>query len=147
MKRFACLFVSLATTLFASVAGAQTPPNVPGTLNVSWTLPTDACTNPPTCTVNVPLTGAYALTGIQLYVSTAPIPDNYTGAPSATFGGGITTATYNTTVPNGSTVYVRVRAVNQFNASPYSTEVSKVINIPAAPRAPSGVTITLTITP
>jgi hypothetical protein len=141
MKRFLLALAAAAVTLVAPIASAAN-----ATLNVSWTLPTQGCIDPPTCTQNVPLTGAYALTAIKLYVSTSPIADTSTMTPSATFAAGATTATYNATVANGDTLYVRVKATNAFGDSGFSTEVAKVITVPARPGVPTSVTVTLTIT-
>lgn len=146
MRRLVSAALALAAVLVSAAAPAQTV-TVPATLNVSWTLPTQACVNAPTCSQNVPLTGAYALTGIELYVSTSSIADDSTMAASAVFGASSTTATYNATVNNGQTLYVRVKAVNAFGKSPFSSEVSKLITVPARPGVPTSVTVTLTITP
>lgn len=72
------LIVMLAA-LVASLASAQT---VPGTARISWTLPTHGCVpgvTPPAC---APLTAENALTAINVYVSDAPIPDDFGGAPT-----------------------------------------------------------------
>lgn len=145
MKRFASI-VALALLAVAPGVFAQTV-NAAATLDIDWALPTTGCVNPPSCTQNVPLTGAYALTGVKLYVSTSPIADNSTMAPSAVLGAGVIETSYNLTVANGSTVYVRVKATNASGDSPFSSEVSKVVNVPARPGAPTGVTVNLTITP
>lgn len=142
LKRFLLTLAAAAVTLVAPLAAQAAT----ATLNVSWVLPTQGCIDPPTCSQNVPLTGAYALTGIKLYVSTSPIADTSTMTPSATFGPGVTTASYNATVANGDTLYIRVRAANQYGDSAFSTEVSKVITVPAKPGIPTSVTVTLTIT-
>jgi hypothetical protein len=145
--RIASLLAAAVLTVASFAAQAQTPPNVPAALNISWTLPTEtACVVTPTNScVRFPLTGAYALTGIQLYVSSQPIPDTFTGAVSATLGAGVTTTSYNTVAPNGSTLYIRARAVNADGASVMSDEVAKVVQVPAKPGAPTNVTVTLTI--
>lgn len=115
--------------------------NVPAVMNVSWELPTLAADG-------TALTGEQALTGLQLFVSTAPIADNTALAPSATFAPGITSSTYSGTLPAGATVYIRLRALNQTGAGKLSAEVSKVIELPplSVPGVPTNVQISITIT-
>lgn len=146
MKRFASLLVGCLFAVIGATAQAQTPPNVPGVLNVSWTLPTETgCLQPaPATCVRLPLTGPYALTGVYLYVSTSPIPDNSTLEPVSS-SGTVTTMTYNQTVPNGSTLYVRVKATNAFGNSVFSNQSSKLILVEAPPGAPTNVTVNFTV--
>lgn len=142
VSRIASLVAVAALTLMSSVSVAQA---ATAALNVNWVLPTQGCIDPPVCTQNVALTGAYALTSIKLYVSTSPIPDNSSMAASAVLGAGASTTSYNATVANGDTLYVRVKATNAFGDSVFSSEVSKVVTVPAKPGAPTSVTVTLTI--
>ena len=143
MRRLLFAAFALAAVYVSPAAFAQ---SVPATLNVNWTLPTEtACLQPaPAECVRLPLTGAYALTGVYLYVSSAPIPDNSTLEPVAS-SGTVTSMVYNQTVPNGSTLYVRVKATNAFGNSVFSTQAQKLIQVEAPPGAPTNVTITLTI--
>ena len=144
---FRWFFVYMAMVLalcvgLATCAEAQT---VPGTLRISWTLPTQGCNvtvSPPICG---PLTGSAALTAINVYVSDAPIPDDYAGAPTITLTGDATAATHTMQVPNGSTLYVRVRAVNEAGASAMSNQASKLISVELLPGVPTEVTIELEI--
>lgn len=122
---------------------APLPPaeGIGATLDVSWTLPTQA-------TDGTPLTGSQALTGIQLFVSSSPIPDNSTMAPTATFSGDMVQATYNGTVTSGTTLYARVKAVSRGGISDFSAQASKLIEeILSRPGVPTNVAITLTILP
>lgn len=147
MKRFVSLLVGCLFAVVGVTAQAQTSPTLPAELNVNWTLPTETeCLEPaPAECVRLPLTGPYAITGVQLFVSTSPIPDNSTLEPVAS-AGRVTQLVYNQTVPNGSTLYVRVKAVNAFGPSPkFSNQASKLVLIEAPPGEVTNATITLTI--
>jgi hypothetical protein len=142
MKRssfVADLAVLLIGMLFLAVgAFAQT---VPGSAVLTWT-------NPTTSTDGLPLTGANALTGIEVHWATAPIADaDLTRAPQLTLGGTVATTTQTIQVANGSTLYFRLRAVRGTDKSAYSAQVSKAIVLSTVPGMPTGVTLSLTITP
>lgn len=130
--------------LFGAPVLAQ---SVSGVVNIAWTLPTTGCTAGVSPCNNKPLTGADALTGVKVYVSTAPISDTTILAPVATLGPGVTTTTYTTNVTNGSTIYVRVRATNASGDGPLSNQASQVVALPVLPGVPTSVTISITITP
>lgn len=108
-------------------------------VSLSWILPT--------ATVDgAPLTGASALTGVQIFVSTSPIADNSTLAPAMTLGTGATASVYGLTVPDGATVYVRAKAVNAAGAGAFSEQASKTIALPArVPGVPTNLTIVVTL--
>jgi hypothetical protein len=114
------------------LAEAQT---VTAEANISWTLPT-------TDTLGQPLTGESALRQVKLYVSTSPITDETTLQPielppvAQSFA-------YESEVPNGSTLYVRVRACNSL-CSAMSEQVTKEIRV-SVPSIPTGVTVTLRV--
>lgn len=144
MRRFLIAALALAAACVSPAVFAQT---VPASLKVNFTLPTEtACLQaPPAECVRLPLTGAYALTGVQLFVSTSPILDDSTLEPVAS-NGTVTSMVYNQVVPNGTTLYVRVKAVNAFGPSPhFSTQASKLILVEAPPGEPTNVTLELTI--
>lgn len=129
--------------LFAGVSMAQT---VPGSLALSWRLPTTGClvgVSPPVC--NLPLTGDAALQAVHVWISTSPIPDAPSGAPTLTLAAGATTATHTMQVANGATLYARVSVRNPAGDSPLSNQLSKVVAIPVRPGVPTNVTIELTI--
>jgi hypothetical protein len=138
------LALAVVLSLLAFTANAQT---VPGSATYTWTLPTTGCTVGVTPCDNKPLTGADALTGIEVYISTSPIPDNSTMAPTLTLGPTATTAVYSTTVANGSTLYARFKGKNaSFGSSPtFSAQVSKLVALPVSPGVPTNITITLQI--
>lgn len=150
MRYFSLILLSCVASfaLGLSEAQAQTVPELPATLDVSWTLPTETeCLQPaPAECVRLPLTGAYALTGVYLYVSTSPILDDSTLEPVAS-NGTVTSMTYNQTVPNGTTLYVRVKAENAFKRSVFSPQGQKLILVEAGPGAPTNVTVNFNITP
>lgn len=106
-------------------------------LTATWTNPTKAVdgTN---------LTGAQALTSVEVFVATSPIADTAT-TPTATLTGTPTTTTQTVSAAVGATVYVRVRACNQWGCSALSNQVSKVIP-GSEPGVPTSVTITLSLT-
>lgn len=143
---FALLALALLLILFALVwplpSHAQ---QVPGKLNLSWTLPTTGCIDfakPETCG---PLTGSGALTEVRVYISPQPIPANFAGAASITLAPTATTAQHTQTVPNGSTLYVRVRVCNSSGCSAISNQAEKLIDVPLLPGAPVVVSIDFVI--
>ncbi|HEU4603425.1 MAG TPA: hypothetical protein VFS24_15735 [Steroidobacteraceae bacterium] len=117
------------------LAEAQT---VTAEANVTWTLPT-------TDTLGQPLTGDRALTKLQLYVSTSPIADDTTITPIE-LPPGTTTYVYEQAVPNGSTLYFRLRACNQICSalSEDTPQSRKQIRV-SVPNVPTGVTVTLKV--
>lgn len=99
MKRFILLGCMLGAALaFLTVAHATVP--VP--VGVSYTLPTQACVyvNGVATTTCGPLTGADALTGIEVYFSLAPIADGATLTPVVTLPP--TASTYTSTFQAGN---------------------------------------------
>lgn len=138
------LFAAVALLCLGFAAEAQT---IAGSIELSWTLPTTGCTPAVTPCDNRPLTGNAALTAVNVYISTSPIPDNPAGAPTIALGANATTATHTMQVTNGQTLYARVRALNSFGAGPLSAQVTKLISVPVVPGVPTNVVITLTIAP
>lgn len=128
--------------LLTGVAMAQT---VPGSLTLRWTLPTTGCSIGVTPCDNKPLTGNSALEAVHVWISTSPIPDTPTGAPTLTLAAGATTATHTLQVANGATLYARVSARNPAGDSPLSAQVTKIVSVPVLPGVPTNVTIELTI--
>lgn len=126
-------YVILALLAFAAHVQAAT-----GTAEISWRLPT-------TSIDGVPLTGANALTAVEVYVATSPIADSATLAPVITLGPGVTTTNYTTAVTNGQTLYVRLKAVSGSQKSVFSNQATKLITLSTVPGVPTNVTITLTI--
>lgn len=135
-----CTLLSLGM----SIASAQT---VSGSMKLSWTLPTTGCTVGVTPCDNKPLTGADALTAIDVYISTAPIPDSFSGPPTVTLTAGAITTTQTVPATNGGTLYARLKARNASGASPFTAQVSKSIVLPVTPGVPTNITIEITITP
>lgn len=128
--------------LFSAVAIAQT---VPGSLTLRWTLPTTGClvgADPPVC--NVPLTGGEAIQAVHVWISTSPIPDRPTAAPTLTLAAGATTASHTMQVTNGQTLYARVAARGSADGK-LSAQVTRLIAIPVAPGVPTNVTVELVI--
>jgi hypothetical protein len=140
------LFALLVVSLLFGIANANAQTAPQGKLDISWTLPINGCTQGVTPCDNVPLTGALALTGVNVYISTSPIANTSTMAPTLSLGP-VTSVSHTMQVANGATVYVRLKAVNAHGQSPFSEEKSKLIELPVRPGVPSNVTISLTITP
>jgi hypothetical protein len=140
------LIVAVALCLLLTgVAMAQT---VPGSLTLKWVLPTTGCligVDPPVC--GQPLTGTAALQAVHVWISTSPIPDVPTGAPTLTLAAGATTASHTLQVANGATLYGRVSVRNSASDSRLSAQVTKLVSIPVQPGVPTNVTIELTIAP
>ena len=138
MKSFAILFLALS----AGLAGAQTSPPVQASAALSWTLPTTGCVGT-VCTS--PLTGTDVLTKLQVYASQAAITDASTAAPVAELPATATSYSYTASVPNGATLYFRVKACNAGGCSGYSSQASKAVRI-VVPNVPAGVAVTVTVT-
>jgi hypothetical protein len=139
----ATIGVAIALCLLVGVAIAQT---VPGSLTVRWDLPTTGClvgVDPPVC--GQPLTGTAALQAVHVWVSTSPIPDAPTGAPTLTLAANATTASHTMQVANGATLYARVSARNPSGNGPLSAQMTKVVSIPVRPGIPTNVTVELVI--
>lgn len=132
------VLVLLALILFAlaPLAQAQT---VPGSVTLTWT-------NPTTSVDGVPLTGANALTGIEVHWSTSPIADtDLTRAPQVTLTMPATTTAQTIQVTSGQTLYFRVRAVRGAEKSAFSNQASKLIQVSTVPGVPTSLTVTITI--
>jgi predicted phage tail protein len=128
-------FFLAALSLFAS---AQT---VPGTVVLTWT-------NPTTSIDGVPLTGANALTGIEVHWSTSPIADtDLSRVAQVTLSGTAQTTTQTIQVTNGQTLYFRVRAVRGAEKSGFSNQASKLVQLSTVPSVPTSLTVTITIAP
>jgi hypothetical protein len=150
-RKFIAVRAALTFVLAALVVGVYAPPafaqTVPAAATYKWTLPTTGCTQSVTPCDNKPLTGADALTGVEVYVSTSPIADNSTMAPTFTLAADTLTKSYTGSVPNGATVYARFKAVNANGKSAFSTQLSKVITVttpppgPVIPGVPTNVTV------
>lgn len=130
----AILFLSL----FAGIAGAQTSPQIDATASVSWVLPTKT-------TDGQALTGADALTRVLVYADTSIIADSSTADPVATLPGTATSYEYKATVPNGSTLYFRIRAGTAAALSAFSNQATKAVRI-GIPNVPTGVSVTVLVT-
>lgn len=113
-------------------ARAATP-----SVTINWTAPTVAADG-------TALTGAQAITGYQVWVSTTSIPDNVTGTPTATITGTATTITQSVAASPGDTIFARVKACNVQGCSVLTNQVSKALPI-SVPGPPTNVTITLNI--
>lgn len=136
-RLFAYLTIVGLLAFLATVQTAQAQ-TVTAEANVTWTLPT-------TDTLGAPLTGENALQRVELYVSTSPIADDTTITPIE-LPPGATTYVYEQAVPNGSTLYFRLRACNQICSalSEDTPQSRKQIRV-SVPNVPTGVTVTLRV--
>lgn len=137
--------IGVAAALCLLVVGVAMAQTVPGSLTMKWTLPTTGClvgVTPAVC--NVPLTDGHAIQGVHVWISTSPIPDRPTDAPTLTLAPGATTASHTMQVTNGQTLYGRVAARASADGA-LSAQQAKLISIPVAPGAPTSVTIELVI--
>lgn len=126
-----------ALLLLPSLGFAQ---SVQGVVNGSWV-------NPTTASDGTALTGTQALTKIQVFLSSASIPDLSTMVPTLELGPGATTGTVTLTVPNHSTLYFRVKACNSAGCGAFSNQSTKPVDVNAVPGIATSVTFTITITP
>lgn len=131
VRLLAVLFV--VAMLFVAVAQAA---DISAKAMTSWTLPTMALDGSP-------LAGDQALTETQVFVSLAPIADAAIMTPTAKLAANAAAYTWAGTMPNGGTIYVRVKACNAGGCSAYSAQGSKAFAL-SAPGAPGQVNITVT---
>jgi len=139
MKR---LTLSLVALLLLPIASIAQTANVPVTAILSWN-------NPTTDTAGGPLTGAAALTKVQIFASGAAIADASTILPvqelTATAPGVVpNTFTHSTTAANGSTLYFRIKACNIGGCSNFSAQATKVVRV-TTPTAPDGLNVAVTV--
>ena len=139
------LLTALVLLCLGFAAQAQTAGQ--GKIDLTWVNPTAGCTVGVSPCDNKPLGTANALTAVNVYISTSPIPDSTSMAPTLALGPGVTTTTHTMQVTAGTTLYARIRAINSSGASPFSVQVSKLIEFPVTPNMHPGVTIILTLTP
>lgn len=149
MKRF----VSLAAGALVALAALSAPPAyaaVAAPLTLTWTNPTTGC-----ATVNgvvvtpcqsVPLTGADALAAVDVYISTAVIPDDFTGAPTFSVTAPATTSSTTYSLNSGQTMHIRLKArTASGGVSKFTPEVTKTVTAGVEPGVPTSVTVTLNI--
>jgi hypothetical protein len=136
-RLFVVSLLALAALVWAGVSGAQT---VPGRVDLTWT-------NPTTSIDGVPLTGANALTGIEVHWATAPIADtDLTRAAQITLPPTAQTTQQTIQVANGSTLYFRLRSVRGTEKSAFSNQASKLIQLSTVPKPPENLQLNLVIT-
>jgi hypothetical protein len=138
----ALLAVACVVGLAAGNAFAQTASDE---IKIDWTLPTFGCTRGISPCDRIPLTGDNAITQVNVYVSTSPIPDQPNTDSAIILGPGVTTAKHTVSVRNGDTIYVRLSVTNSDGTSPLSNVVTRPVDLPVIPGVPTNVTITLTI--
>jgi hypothetical protein len=133
VKRSLGVVAGLATLLLVTEASADSVQS----MTINWILPT-------TTIDGTPLTGTLALTKVQFWVSTSPIPDTAALPPGIELPAGALTRQQSITVPSGGTVYVRIKACNAQDCSPMTAEASKSFPV-GPPNMPTNVTITVNI--
>lgn len=135
MTAYKPLILFLLAIVLAGLVGHARAQSVEALADVSWTLPT-------TDTLGDPLTGASALTKVQVFASTTAIPE-IGATPIVELPAGAKTYAYQGEVPNGSTLYFRVAACNAL-CSALSPQATKEVRV-SVPGVPTGVTITLRV--
>lgn len=137
MRHFSSLAALLLVCLLPSLAHAQT-----------FTAPVDIEYQLPTANDDgSPLTGQFALTKLQIFLSATPIADDSTMAPTAEFTTGLGEPIASSfSIANGGTIYIRMRACHQFACSVFSNQTTKVATVPK-PGAPNITTVTIRIVP
>lgn len=137
---------SLALVLFAFVGNAYAQ-TAPGSITLTWTNPTTGCSQGVTPCDNKPLTGADALTGVDVFlVAAASPPAAPPATPFVSLSATTTTTTQSLPVRSGDTIYAWVRANNAAFKGMMSNRVaSGVVTFPVVPGVPSGVTIQLNL--
>jgi hypothetical protein len=128
---------ALALLLLSSVAQAQ----VPATIRLDWTLPTQNTDN-----TAIPATGANALAKVEGWISTSAISDAPTGAPTFTLTPVGVTTTQTVTAPAGATLNIRLRVIN-FAGVPSVLTTNVPFVTPGQPRPMSNVQIQIVLTP
>lgn len=147
MKRLAALFAASFLAFAAAVpAQAVTVP-----LAVSFVMPTTACTTINGVQVNpcdnIPLTGANALTNIDIWLSLAPIPDGFTGPPTLSVPAGATLLNTTFSASSGDTIYVRLKArTSSASSLHFSNQATKTVTVGAVPADVTTVSLAINIT-
>lgn len=139
MKRFA-LFAAAAVVALASIPASAVP--VP--FKITYTLPTTGCTainDVPVIPCDNVALAANAVTGVDVYVSKAPIADNAAMAPTFTIAAGQTTYTGAFQAGDGDKLYFRLKARTAGGASPFSNAATKDVSVKVVPNSPVIVTI------
>lgn len=141
-KSLLVLALLLMLGVFSQSASTQA---IGGSITINWINPTT--TVPPE---SFPLTGALALTEIQIVVSKNPIDPNYSGVPTIVVSPAPLTTQYILALNNGDTVHVRMRACHKpggvnLECSDWTNEATKNIVVNTKPDVPSSVTIDITI--
>lgn len=130
------LLIAALLVMATGVVQAQTQ-TVSARANLSWTLPAQY--------TDGKAIAAGALTKVQVWATTAPILDTDTSGPTAVLAGTATSYVYSGQVPNGATLYFRIKACTATACGAFGPQVSKSIQIDI-PGVPAGMTVTVTVT-
>lgn len=145
MKRFSTQTLGALVAVLVLSAVAMAATTVP--VKIDFTLPTVACSTVNGAYVvpcdNIPLTGANALTGLDVFISTAPIVDNSTMAPTVSIAA--VASTYNSTFQagDGDTLYIRLKARTAGASSAFSNMLTKDVVVKVVPNSPVIISITV----
>lgn len=131
MRVISLLIVAIAC-LLGSIAEAA-----PVTLAYTWTTPTQNTDGSALLPSQI--------TKYQIFAATAAIPDTVTGTPQAEPAGTVNSGTASVTANPGDTIYSRIRTCTVAGCGPLSNTVTKVVPALPLPNAPTGLTITITI--
>lgn len=141
-------FLLLASLAFSAVAFGQTePPVIEGTMNISWTNPVERCSKELIDGERYcePIQEG-DLAAINLYISEAPITDDYSGAPDIVVSDGAERVTHVHSFNYGDTLYVRAKAVLIDGAtSKFSNQAEYRYTLNLIPGEPQNVSFTIEI--
>ena len=136
MSRVYSLLVIMAAIVGLDFIGIADAYAATPSVTTNWTAPDKAVDG-------TALTGNQAVASYQVWISTAAVPDNVTGTPTATVTSG-TTLTKVVTASPGDTLHIRVQACNAFGCGQLSNEATT--SVPGSvPGVPTNVTVTLSI--
>lgn len=126
--------------------GLSAHAQINGKMTIAYTAPTLACDDTGKLCEPIPATGPNAIQAYNVWISESPIPDDFGGPPTVVVTGSTTTVNYERQVPNGTTLYVRVKAITT-RPSKFSNQASKLFFVDLTPNAPTSVTLTFQIVP
>lgn len=133
-KRLLLILLAISLVGILCVARYAQAATVP--IKITVTLPTIGCTIGVTSCDNIPLTGAAALVGSEIFVSTSPIPDVPANTPTHLLGAGVTLVSSTIAIANGGTIYARGRVRTATQVSRLGPQMAYMVDLPVIPGAP-----------
>lgn len=148
MKRFLTLLAGAVVALAALSGPAYAAVAAP--LTLTWVNPTSGCVTVNGVVVtpcqSVPLTGADALVAVDVYISTAVIPDDFAGAPTFSVTSPAVTGSTSYSLNSGQTMHIRLKSrIASGGVSKFTNEVTKLVTTGVEPGVPTSIVVTLNI--